>query len=186
MNTIEKICRHCKSHFHASMKEHTRGNANFCSRSCSTSFNNHDKKQKRSHNNICAMCGTTFYRAISKKLNSKSGLYFCSRLCKDLAQRSDGLEGFNPYSYTNGKTAYRDRAFKEFVHSCSVCGYDEYKNVLVVHHKDYDRNNNNMDNLQILCPTCHAVIHYTSKTGRWSTRDSNSAEHSPCKREDHP
>ena len=28
---------------------------------------------------------------------------------------------------------------------------------LEVHHKDGDKNNNNLDNLQVLCPNCHAL-----------------------------
>lgn len=39
---------------------------------------------------------------------------------------------------------------------------------LEVHHKDCDRNNNCISNLEILCPTCHVAEHYNSKTGKFN------------------
>jgi 5-methylcytosine-specific restriction endonuclease McrA len=39
--------------------------------------------------------------------------------------------------------------------------------VLQVHHKDRDRHNNKLENLEMLCPTCHEVEHFTPKDGRW-------------------
>lgn len=39
---------------------------------------------------------------------------------------------------------------------CECC--KSTKNLLV-HHKDHNRNNNNIENLQILCTSCHAVVH---------------------------
>lgn len=45
---------------------------------------------------------------------------------------------------------------------CTCCGYDRVKEVLEVHHKDCDRSNNNLSNLETLCPTCHKERHYGS------------------------
>jgi predicted HNH restriction endonuclease len=42
--------------------------------------------------------------------------------------------------------------------SCEKCGEDD-PDVLVVHHKDRNRNNNNPDNLAILCANCHMKTH---------------------------
>jgi len=39
---------------------------------------------------------------------------------------------------------------------CELCG--QQKNVLI-HHKDRNRNNNSLQNLQILCASCHAIEH---------------------------
>jgi len=44
----------------------------------------------------------------------------------------------------------------------------EYPDVLEVHHKDEDRNNNNVTNLIILCPTYHMSRHYVRGTGKWA------------------
>jgi len=44
---------------------------------------------------------------------------------------------------------------------CAIpeCEYD-VQSVLVVHHRDKNRNHHNIENLLILCPTHHAEIHY--------------------------
>ena len=49
---------------------------------------------------------------------------------------------------------------KEKGHVCESCGLKEWLNeqiTLEVHHKDGDRLNNTFDNLQLLCPNCHAL-----------------------------
>ena len=43
---------------------------------------------------------------------------------------------------------------------CEICGASEWQGValpLELHHKDGDHYNNDLDNLQILCPNCHAI-----------------------------
>lgn len=42
---------------------------------------------------------------------------------------------------------------------CSICGLTEWNNkplILQLHHIDGDHNNNNLNNLQLLCPNCHS------------------------------
>ena len=44
-------------------------------------------------------------------------------------------------------------------HKCEYCGLDSWNNLpisLQVHHKDGDSLNNLLDNLELLCPNCHA------------------------------
>ena len=43
---------------------------------------------------------------------------------------------------------------------CEICGASEWqgkKLPLELHHKDGNHYNNNLDNLQILCPNCHSI-----------------------------
>lgn len=47
--------------------------------------------------------------------------------------------------------------------SCSICGYNVFQEGLVVHHIDCDRANNCVDNLTILCASCHNVLHKRMK-----------------------
>ena len=112
----------------------------------------------------CAYCGKNFSKLISK-MNSKSGLYFCCRQHKDMAQRLDSDNKFKiirPKHYgtlENGtESSYRTRAFKVYPHQCAVCGWNEDEDLLEVHHIDEDRNNNHISNLKILCPLCHRKI----------------------------
>jgi hypothetical protein len=51
-------------------------------------------------------------------------------------------------------------------HKCEVCSLNEWmgqKIPLELHHMDKDRFNNQLENLQILCPNCHALIHSEKK-----------------------
>lgn len=127
-------------------------NKNFCSRECSSK-----ERQNRTNKN-CAYCNKQFELQISKT-NSKSGLYFCSRKCKDNAQRIEsGFSQLHPSHYTNGYSEYRDLAFRNYEHKCSACSYDKYPILLEVHHIDSDRKNAELSNLIILCPTCHTAL----------------------------
>lgn len=93
--------------------------------------------------------------------NSKSGLYFCCREHKDLAQRLDsGLEFdvLRPEHYGITSKNYREVAFRSYLHQCAVCGWDEDKDVLEVHHIDSNREHNELSNLIILCPNCHKKL----------------------------
>ena len=112
----------------------------------------------------CAYCGKEFERLTSRLVNSKSGLYFCCREHKDLAQKLESGEQFEAIrpehfgSYVDGATsnsAYRRSAFYVYPHKCAICGWDEDEDILQVHHIDENRKNGKIENLIILCPTCH-------------------------------
>ena len=110
---------------------------------------------------VCDYCGKEFTVALSKAEKSKSGLHFCCREHKDLAQRLDSGEKFDtlrPSHYGTGEHNYRDIAFREFPHKCVCCGWDEDERLLEVHHIDSNREHNTLDNLTILCPLCHRKI----------------------------
>lgn len=49
---------------------------------------------------------------------------------------------------------------------CERCNYDKYQ-ILQVHHKDRDRRNNELQNLELICPNCHAEEHFLEKS--WLT-----------------
>ncbi len=46
---------------------------------------------------------------------------------------------------------------------CGRCTYSKYE-ILQVHHKDRNRNNNNLANLELICPNCHYEEHYFKKS----------------------
>lgn len=109
----------------------------------------------------CAQCGKKFISNKSRVLNSKSGLLFCSRVCKDVAQRIGGINEIMPPHYGNGKGAhdYQTRAKSFYGNVCSECGIADVWNnkpiILDVHHIDGNRQNNDIVNLKVLCPNCH-------------------------------
>lgn len=167
MKTIEKICLVCKQAFDAPLGEHKRGYAHYCSLSCA---NNRERKNKTT-NMTCAYCNVEFYRSESKKSKSKTGLYFCCREHKDLAQRlNNGLSALHPSHYGTGTgiDTYRDKMFSNAINLiCMKCGYDEHPEILEVHHKDRNRKNNDISNLELLCPNCHMWDHFTNCDGRY-------------------
>ena len=176
--TIEKSCLHCNKTFTATYSEHKRGNAKYCDKSCARSAKRGKRTVKTLTNNcVCSYCNKQFYRGKTKREISKSGLQFCSRVCKDHGQRiENNLTEVWPdhYKTGNGACTYRPRALRTFAHVCMVCGYNKQPEILEVHHKDHNRANNATDNLEVLCPNCHSEHHFASKTGKWAGQKDNS------------
>lgn len=102
----------------------------------------------------CAFCGKEIYRNPSQLKKSISKLYYCSKECSNRHKNQIREEAGEWDNSVN----YRRRAFESFSHKCFVCGWDEDERILEVHHKDENRKNNEIDNLVILCPTCHRKI----------------------------
>ena len=84
---------------------------------------------------ICEYCGKEFNRPNAWLKGRK--LHFCSRKCHSAWQ----VGKLKPNKCGNG---------------CELCGS---KKNLLVHHKDKDRHNNNLSNLQTLCESCHNKVH---------------------------
>ena len=61
-------------------------------------------------------------------------------------QAADGIESVTRY-----------RAHKILGEKCETCGSTEY---LEVHHRDRNRENNRLTNLQLLCRSCHRNLHF--------------------------
>lgn len=55
------------------------------------------------------------------------------------------------------------RLLKSRVNSCTKCGYYRIE-ILQIHHKDRNRENNNLDNLELICPNCHFEEHLLEKS----------------------
>ena len=166
----EKVTLHCNVHdinFTANADCFMRGKEDIRSRcpECSAILRH---QRLNSIECTCAYCGKLFYKSESKVKQSKSGLLFCCREHKDLAQRIGSGKQFNtmrPSHYTNlddnqGGTinTYRSVAFRLYKHECAICGWNEDTDILQVHHIDENRKNNVADNLIILCPNCHAKL----------------------------
>jgi len=164
MKVIQRDCETCKRSFNAPVREVKRGNGRFCSLSCSS------KRTKTKEPNCqCAYCDTEIYKFPSKIAASKSGLVFCDRACKEQAQKIGGLKAIQPAHYgTSTSTQYRKLAFRELPNQCNRCSYCQHPEVLEVHHLDRNRDNNLIENLEILCPTCHRAEHFLAGDGRWS------------------
>lgn len=69
---------------------------------------------------------------------------------------------------TNNKSNYRKIIASGREEKCEICGLTEWRNnpiLLQVHHIDGNRQNNDLSNLQLLCPNCH------SQTDNWCSKN---------------
>lgn len=156
--TTQRTCEKCSKVFTATNKEIRRGNAKFCSLSCS---NSRPKGNVQGRVTVtCAYCQVEIIRKKSSLTKSKSGLFFCCREHKDISQRIGGIKEIQPSHYSDQLTSYRTKAFRLLPNKCNRCGWNKLIKILQVHHIDKDRSNNDLENLELLCPNCHAEEHW--------------------------
>ena len=172
-------CRHCLSL--VKVRRHRWNTFKFCSRKCSYWWKNENDKAlinceicredfkviscrkdtakycsrkcyyKSLHNRgsvvvRCACCKKSFRCAPSQHRK------FCSKSCVNKTIRTR----FNPKSPGCALKAMKSRGL---INKCGRCGYDKDVRILGIHHKDRNRRNNHLSNLEVLCPTCHSIEH---------------------------
>lgn len=73
----------------------------------------------------------------------------------------NSLKGIEHPSYVNGTGMYRNIARNAKGDTCERCNItlDFSTKKWCVHHKDHNRLNNALDNLELLCRSCHALEH---------------------------
>lgn len=115
---------------------------------------------------VCTFCQKVFKKAASKANLSKHGYHFCSRKCKDTAFRLDsGANIIRPSTYKTGVSLYRKQCKEELEKGCQ-CG-EKRKYLLFIHHMDGNRQNNNKENLEIVCANCHIIRHLALVKDEW-------------------
>lgn len=148
---------------------------------------------KRKPNVKCGVCGDAVYRRPVDLRRSK-GRAFCSKACFGFACRKESpcvvcgkliLAGLNkktcsrscanrhrtgiqykinrPRDKVVSERALKIRLIEERGRVCARCGYARFE-ILQIHHKDRDRKNNSLDNLELICPNCHCIEHYFEKS----------------------
>lgn|ERR1700683_1019647 len=145
------VCAQCSKEFNRPRKwfnQNLKEKANsFCSSKCSQVFTRKAVVVR------CANCGKESIRIPAELKKSKTGKYFCSHACSNTAHNKARGGEIHPL-YAGGTTLYRKRAFERYGRACTVCRYD-IECVLEVHHRDGNRKNNKVENLDVLCPTHH-------------------------------
>jgi len=63
----------------------------------------------------------------------------------------------------NSPKYWTQRVIAHYGDKCDICKWDNVPELLEVHHKDYNRKNNTIENGQVLCPTCHRIIHFKER-----------------------
>lgn len=91
----------------------------------------------------------------------------CSHWTGQAWNKNKQLKDWTQYTKT---TNLKKHLIKEKGHKCELCNLEEWLNnpiTLEVHHKDGDRTNNQLENLQLLCCNCHAT------TDNWRNKKRN-------------
>ena len=153
---INVNCKRCGKPF-LIREKWAKPEGNYCSKKCAYEGMSAERRTTLT----CDFCKKEFSRLFSKLHNSRSGLRFCSRECKDEAQQLDnGFTKIHPshYGTGNGIYSYRIRAFRIYGKDCAECHKEKIEQLLDVHHIDGNRENNKKENLIVLCVRCHAKV----------------------------
>ncbi len=146
---------------------------------------------KRNPNTFCTLCKKPIYR---RPVQIKHGQVFCGLVCYGISQREEVacvvcgkliLAGLHKKTCSRGcanthragirykigspkdkvksQQALKLKLLREKGTVCERCGYSKYE-ILQVHHKNRDRNNNTIENLELICPNCHYEEHFLEKS----------------------
>lgn len=122
----------------------------------------------------CSLCGNQLPRA---------NLVYCSKECTYRAKYHYKVEAWLK-GELRGNVGVRTFKIANFVRrymheinggSCQMCGFSERHpsgaSILQVHHRDGDIQNTVIENLELLCPNCHALTDTYCARNKGSKRD---------------
>lgn len=161
---VAHICDQCRARFFA--PRHT--NSQFCGKACKF------KARERRVQLTCAQCRIVFERPLNKLRYSRSGIPFCTRSCKDKAQRLEGIPQIHPAHYGSA-VLNKEQLIRLRGHRCEECSLTEWRGQsipLEVHHRDGNPYNDDPLNHRLVCCNCHAL------TPSWRGRNKGSGRKS--------
>lgn len=103
----------------------------------------------------CAVCGKLILAGLNKKT--------CSRSCANIQRTGIKYKIGRPRDKAVTFRILKLRLMKERGKSCEHCNYNKYE-ILQVHHKNRNKMDNRIDNLEIICPNCHYEEHFLEKS----------------------
>jgi len=149
----EKKCEICGKAFYVKPYHAKKGWGRFCSIKCRT------KGQVKGRWLKCDCCAKPVWRTPRDFKKSKRNKFFCSVGCHCSWENTNVRFGVNAPNWIAGESVYRDLMHRyKIPYKCAKCGISD-KRVLIVHHKDENRKNNSVSNLERLCCNCHAILH---------------------------
>lgn len=142
---MKRICNWCEDEFLVYKSQVKRGRGKFCSNSCKASFRN-----------------TTDNPAWRPEVRLKISLNHA-----DVSGENNpmyGRRGILSPGYIDGRNSisgdiWRKIAFVNKPKRCEICGKKAEGRNIQVHHKDKNGNNNDLENLQVVCSKCHSLLH---------------------------
>lgn len=98
----------------------------------------------------CSVCGKPLLSGLNKKT--------CTRKCANIQRAGINYKIGRPKDKASCFRALKKQILEKRGKFCERCKYDTYE-ILQVHHKNKNRNDNSDKNLEILCPNCHYEEH---------------------------
>lgn len=151
------------------------------------------ERYKRNPNTICIICNKPIYKRPAE-IERNAGRVFCTIICYGISLRKEVpclickkpiLAGLNKKTCSRScanthragikyklnrprdkvvfERSLKIRLLKIRGTVCERCGYNK-KEILHVHHKDRNRTNNELHNLELICPNCHYEEHYLKRS----------------------
>jgi uncharacterized protein YwgA len=120
----------------------------FCNNSCAAIYNNKLRKTI----NYCANCKTEI--SIRNK--------YCSKDCETTHHRDEYFKRIESGDITLSDKQYKKYLIHKYGDKCMECGWCEINPVtnkipIQLEHIDGNSENNNLNNLKLLCPNCHSL-----------------------------
>jgi hypothetical protein len=103
----------------------------------------------------CLVCGKPILSGLNKKT--------CSRSCANKHREGIKYKLNSPKDKVKTQGLLKIRLLKIRGNKCERCGFEKYE-ILQIHHKDKNRSNNKLDNLELICPNCHSAEHYLKRS----------------------
>jgi hypothetical protein len=164
MSYVDICCECCTKRFSKSIKRVNESLKNgwkqFCSVECMA------QSRVTAITTQCTKCQKVITKELSQVNRSKTGNVFCTRSCATAYHNSVYRSGINHANYRDGSGSYRVRALRELDNECIGCG-ERRSFLLIVHHKDGDRTNCVIENLEVVCNNCHVIRHLVWKDCEW-------------------
>lgn len=164
------VCAHCGNDIPYEKRDNK-----FCSHSCSAAETN---RRRAARSRPCAICGKPMGRYCKTCCSSK-----CREELRYRTQLRLWWNGKISGGYWSGVAGFVHRWLRTtYGERCWHCGWAEVntytdKIPLQVHHKDDNPYNHSPDNLELLCPNCHALTKSYHKQKRGNGRSERYKRH---------
>lgn len=152
-------CAYCDKKFNKQLSQIKKSPNHYCSQRCAAIVNNRKFRKKNKKIKYCVYCNSILTKNAKKYCGSN-----CQHRYQHKIKINLWLAGKDRGYETNGtlRRYVKKYLLDKYGYKCSECGWDKInpntnKCPLEIHHRDGNYKNNKEENLQILCPNCHAL-----------------------------
>lgn len=144
------ICQTCRQKFYVYPCRIKKGMVKFCGMKCYRKDGDFNPFHGKKHS----------VNSIQKMVTNPNRVRF------GLGKQNPNHMRYGEY-FSGSSLHWWQRNLKRTIGKCEKCGFSD-KRILHVHHINKNRKENIRDNLILLCPNCHALIHYLDKSGLYN------------------